>query len=182
MKRSKDNAIVLSAFSRCCFGCKQKGHKTHACPEKESTNVMSGGNTVGPGGRNLGKSSEKFQGRCNSCERPGTKLQIVGHMKKISTTFSSYQHMLNDPNMRIADSTAIMVHTTPHEMGMHKLKDAMASNLITIGNGMNEKAKKVVSISVMCCDKHCNKLGLSELAKVTHLPNGKFNLFSIMKM
>jgi hypothetical protein len=34
----------------------------------------------------------------------------------------------------------------------------------------------------MRCDKHGNEFGISELVEVTYLPNGKFNLFSIMKM
>jgi hypothetical protein len=32
-------------------------------------------------------------------------------------------------------------------MGMHKIKDVMANNLITISNGINKKAKKVTSIT-----------------------------------
>jgi hypothetical protein len=32
------------------------------------------------------------------------------------------------------------------------------------------------------CNKHGHELGTLELQEVTHLPNGKFNMFSITKM
>jgi hypothetical protein len=54
---------------------------------------------------------------------------------------------------------------------------------ITIGNGANnEKAQKIASITGMQCNKQGNELGISKLLEVTHLRNGKFNLFSITNM
>ena len=41
---------------------------------------------------------------------------------------------------------------------------------------------RVASVTGTICDKHGNKLGRLELTDVTHLPNGKFNLFSLSKM
>jgi hypothetical protein len=58
----------------------------------------------------------------------------------------------------------------------------MVNNSITVDNGDNEKAQKIASITGMHCDKHGNELGTSEFSDVTHLPNEKFNLFSITKM
>jgi hypothetical protein len=65
---------------------------------------------------------------------------------------------------------------------MHKIKEATADDSITVGNGSNKKAQQVASITGMRCDKHSNKLGMSELTDVTHLLTGKFNLFSLSKM
>jgi hypothetical protein len=68
-------------------------------------------------------------------------------------------------------------------MGIHKLQNVTINDSITaVGNGDNEKAQKITSIIGIHCDKHGNELRTSELSDVTHLPNGKFNLFSITKM
>jgi hypothetical protein len=87
--------------------------------------------------------------------------------------------MLNNPNVWIADSAAV-VNTTAHKIGMHILKADNDST--TIGNGNNEKVQQITSITGMCCNKHGNELRLSKMLDVTHLPSGKFNLFSITKM
>jgi hypothetical protein len=68
-------------------------------------------------------------------------------------TFPQDQRILNDPNAWIADSAA-MVNTIPHKMGMHKVKKATANHSITIGNGKNEKANKIASITGMRCNAH----------------------------
>jgi hypothetical protein len=88
--------------------------------------------------------------------------------------FPGDQKMLTDPNVWIADTVA-MVHMTPYAMGMHKIKEATANNAIrTIGNGTNEKALQMASVTGMRCDKHGNEFGVSKLTEVTHLPNGFF--------
>jgi hypothetical protein len=43
-------------------------------------------------------------------------------------------------------------------------------------------AVKIGKISGMICDKHGNELNASILTEVTHLPEGKFNLFSVSMM
>jgi hypothetical protein len=86
-----------------------------------------------------------------------------------------------DPNIWIAD-TAATVHMTPHEIGMFEVKEAKAEDAIAVGNGSNEKAEKVASISGTLHDKHGKERNQAALQDVTHLPSGKFNLFSLTKM
>jgi hypothetical protein len=75
-----------------------------------------------------------------------------------------------------------MVHTAPYATEMHKIKEATATDAVIVVNGTNEKALCMARVTGMRCDKHSNKLGVSELTDVTHLPNGKFSLFSLSKM
>jgi hypothetical protein len=63
---------------------------------------------------------------------------------------------LTDPNVWIAD-TGAMVHTMSHAAGMHKIKAATADDSITVGNGSNEKAQQVESVTGICCDKYGNR-------------------------
>jgi hypothetical protein len=65
---------------------------------------------------------------------------------------------------------------------MSDSKQAVANDSITVGNGANEPAAQVTSIVRMMCDKHGNKLFSTKLMEVTHLPSGKFNLFSLTRM
>jgi hypothetical protein len=51
--------------------------------------------------------------------------------------------MLTDPNVWIADSAAVVHTTTPHKMGMRKLKDATDNDSIAVDNSDNEKAQTI---------------------------------------
>jgi hypothetical protein len=59
---------------------------------------------------------------------------------------------------------------------------AAAQDSITVGDGTNVKASKAANIRGMMCDKHGNELHEATLQDVTHLPDGKFNLFSSSKL
>jgi hypothetical protein len=93
-------------------------------------------------------------------------------------TFPTNQAILSDPNVWIADKAAT-VHTTPHSQGMKYKKEATADDAITVGNGNREPALHITSITGMICNKHGNELNQTKLTEVTHLPSGKFNLFSL---
>jgi hypothetical protein len=51
-----------------------------------------------------------------------------------------------------------------------------------MGNGNSESASSIGKLTGTLCNKHGKKLTKSTMQMVTHLPTGKFNLFSITKM
>jgi hypothetical protein len=205
-KSEGENEIVLSAFAGVCFVCNKRGHKAHECPDKKANSYRGPGGNPGGSGKfagkcnNCGRMGHKFadcwQHEENKAKRPAgyrmaatpaaeqSHSTIDGHKNEIilcGMTFTDTPKMLTDPNIWIADSAAT-VHTSPHDFGMHDIVAAKASDAITVGNGQNEKANKVASITGIRCDKHGNELGQSTLTDVTHLPTGMFNLFSLTKM
>jgi hypothetical protein len=94
-------------------------------------------------------------------------------------TFSTGQSFLSDPNVWIAD-TAATLHT--HSQGAINKRDAKLEDLITVSNGSNETASKIVDIPGVVCDRQGNEIQTGTLKDVTLLPTGKFDLFSLSKM
>ncbi len=97
-------------------------------------------------------------------------------------TFTVYQSFLSDPDVWIADLAAATVHNTPYTVWMTCLRDAAQSNTITMGNGPYEHAAKIAEIGGVICNKHGEEQGCGVLTKVTLLPTGKYNLFSLTCM
>ena len=92
--------------------------------------------------------------------------------------------MLTDPNVWITD-TAAMVHTTQHNYGMSDGKTATSDDSITIGNGKNEPASKIVSITTGWHDLQQTREQVEPNetdGEVTHFLSGKFDLFSLIRM
>jgi hypothetical protein len=71
---------------------------------------------------------------------------------------------------------------TPHRGGMHHIKKAGQVDAITMGNVKSEDATVIGNIDGRLCDKNGNVLNDAKISDVTHLPKGKYNLFSIKKL
>jgi hypothetical protein len=202
--KQEGDEMLLNTFDGFCFGCKKKGHKAHECPEKKGRKIMPGmmGKiTCNHCGKPGHKQADCWQKEENADKRPqgyrkpaekehsteqgqanvdkgtskGTEYLLTG------MTFPLDQQILSDPNVWIADSAAT-VHTTPHSVGMSDGQEATARDSITVGNGAKEQASQIASIEGAVCDKYGNELSRTKLTDVTHLPSGKFNLFSLTKM
>jgi hypothetical protein len=91
------------------------------------------------------------------------------------------QKLLDSPNVWIGD-TGASVHMFPHRGGMHDLKKAKSVDAITMANGSSEDATVIGNISGRVCDKNGNVLSDTEITDITHIPEGKYNLFSITKL
>jgi hypothetical protein len=89
--------------------------------------------------------------------------------------------LLDNPNVWIGD-TGASVHMTLHRSGMHDVKKARQVDAITMGNGKSEEAAVIGNIEGRLCDKNGNVLNYAKISDVTHLPQGKYNLFSITKL
>ena len=121
------------------------------------------------------KGSEKMAAVVNT----GNKVEYV--LCTMDMCFPMSAEFLNDPNVWIAD-TAATVHLTLHSEGLKNPKEASMSDLVTMGNGADIGAKMIMQSPGMICDKHRNKLKTVVLNDVTHLPQAKYNLFSLSRM
>jgi hypothetical protein len=95
--------------------------------------------------------------------------------------FPKNQKFRDNPNMWIGD-TGACVHMTPHRGGMHHVKKAEQVDAITMDRGKSEDAAVIRNIDGRLCDKNGNVLNDAKISDVTHLPKGKYNLFSITKL
>jgi hypothetical protein len=95
--------------------------------------------------------------------------------------FPKDQTFLDNPNVWIGD-IGVSVHMTPHRNGMNNVKKAKGNDAITMGNGKSEDATVIGNIDGKLCDKNGNTLNDAKISDVTHLPKGKYNLFSITKL
>jgi hypothetical protein len=95
--------------------------------------------------------------------------------------FPKNQKMLDNPNVWIGD-TGASVHMTPGRGGMHHVEKAGQGDAITMGNGKSEDTAVIGNIDGRLCDKNGNVLNDEKISDVTHLPKGKYNLFSITKL
>ena len=98
-----------------------------------------------------------------------------------SMEFPATAHLLDDPNVWIAD-TAATTHMSPHQVGMIGLRDADQDDGVTMGNKQVEKTMKVGNIPVTVCDKEGNELVKTMLQDVSMVPTCSYNLFSLTKM
>ena len=109
----------------------------------------------------------------------GNKVEYL--LCNMDMCFPTSAEFLSDPNVWIAD-TAATVHLMPHSEGLRNPKEASASDVVTMGNGADVGAKMIAELLGMICNKHGNELSTVVLKDVTHLPQAKYNLFSLSKM
>ena len=95
--------------------------------------------------------------------------------------FPNNVELLNDPNMWIAD-TAATVHSMLHSNGLQNPKEATTSDKVPMGNGTDVGVKTITQLPGTICNKHGNELKYAVLNDVTHLPEAKYNLFSLSRM
>ena len=67
-------------------------------------------------------------------------------------------------------------------IGLSATKGATAGDSITVGNGTRVAASVVGDILGIMCDQYGVKIGPSKLREVSHLPDGKFNLISVLRL
>jgi hypothetical protein len=95
--------------------------------------------------------------------------------------FPNDQSFFTDPDVWIADK-AVTMHTTPHKQGSVNTRLETCEDSITVGNGSSEKTSEIADIPGIICDRNGNVLTKGTLQRVTLLPTGKFNLYSLSKM
>jgi hypothetical protein len=133
---------------------------------------------------NVSKRPAWFKPREDGTETGATANEMTGN--KVEYLFMTMelptdQKFLDNPNVWIGD-TGASVHMTPHRGGMHDVKKAKSVDAITMGNGKSEDATVIGSIDGRLCDKNGNVLNDAKISNVTHLPEAKYNLFSITKL
>ena len=106
---------------------------------------------------------------------------VCGEMNLANLSFPCRILLFSDPNVWLAD-TAATVHTTPYCIGLIATKGATAGDSITVGNGTRVAASVIGDISGIMCDQYGVEIGPSKLCEVSHLPDGKFNLFSVLHL
>ena len=106
---------------------------------------------------------------------------VCEEMNLVNLSFPHHTMLLSDPNVWLADMAAT-VHTTPHRIGLIATKGATAGDSITVGNGTRIAASVVGDISGIMCDQYGVEIGPGKLHEVSHLPDGKFNLFSVLRL
>jgi hypothetical protein len=148
--------------------CGKSGHKSADCWQREENESKQPQNYRPP--------VEQAQANVNK-NKTGNSVEYL----MAGITFPTYQTVLSDPNVWIAN-TAATVHTTHYSQGMKKNKEATTEDAITAGNGNREPALQIASINGTICNKHRNKLNQTKLTEVTHLPSEKFNLFSLTRL
>ena len=109
------------------------------------------------------------------------KDSVQGDLMMVNFSYPWCTILLSDPNVWLADTVAT-VHTTPYQTGLIVTKGATAGDSITVGNGTRDAASVVGDISGVMCDQYGVEVGPGKLQEVLHLPDGKFNLFSVSKL
>jgi hypothetical protein len=112
-----------------------------------------------------------------TAKETGSKVEYLF----MAMEFPKNHKFLDNPNVWIGDMGA-SVHITPHRGGMHHIKKAGQVDAITMGNGKSEDATVIGNIDGRLCDKNGNVLNDAKISDVTHLPKGKYNLFSSTKL
>ena len=125
--------------------------------------------------------SEKQKGSEKAAAAIGTGKKVEFLLCTMDMCFPTSAEFLDDSNVWIAD-TAVTVHLMPHNEGLRNLKEASVNDLITMGNGVDVGANNIAELPGTICDKHGNELKTAVLKDVMHLPQAKFNLFSLLKM
>ena len=88
--------------------------------------------------------------------------------------------LLNDPNIFIAD-TGATCDSTPYDTGMKDLRQAGKGDDIVDASGQKITAQSVGNLIGTVCNKDGQEKFKVTMNDVVHMPNAKFNLFSISK-
>jgi hypothetical protein len=156
-------------FKGNCNNCGKEGHTEATCWMLPS---------------NTNKRPAWFKPRTDENETGATAKETGSKVEYLlnAMEFPKNQKFLDNPNVWIGDTGASVHHMTPHRSGMHNVKKAKHVDAITMGNGKSEDAAVIGSIDGRLCNKHGNVLNGATISDVTHLPKGKYNLFSITKL
>jgi hypothetical protein len=157
-------------FQKKCDNCGRIGHRSANCWEKAE---------------NKDKRPKWLKDKSNGemgavATNNGKKVEfLLCRINKF--LFPQNQDLLLDPNVWIADLAATL-HTMAHKQGFHAMTKVTDTDLITMGNGIAEKASLVGKLTGTMCNKNGIQLGTATLTDVIHLPTGQFNLFSLINM
>jgi hypothetical protein len=192
--------ITLAGFEGYCYECKQQGHKADKYPNQNKTTID---NTEG-----TERNEARFQGNCRNCGKQGHEerkcLQKEENKSKRPQGYKMPNEMANlildennaeyllcgvtnptenkillDQNTWIAD-TAASVHATAHKEGLQDINKTRTTIMMT--NGNTETTTETGTLKGTIGDQHGNELNKAMIEKVSYLPNGTFNLFSIAQM
>jgi hypothetical protein len=87
---------------------------------------------------------------------------------------------LIDPDLWIAD-TGATVHSTSNIAYASNLEPDTSNTVVVMGNGKKEKVTKIGKVEGIAKDKDGINQGIIILLDVMFLPNGNYNLISVMK-
>ena len=191
-----------------CFKCRKEGHKVRECPENNKSNAKEGSDKRGTkqkekkkcyrcskvghitmncweDEKNTSKRQENW--KSVNASASGMVMPAVNGGNKVEyllcgMCFPSNIKLLNDPNMWIVDMAAT-VYSMLYSMGLQNPKEASSSDSVTMGNDTDVRPKTIVQLPGVICDKHGNELLKGAvLNNVMHLPEAKYNLFSLSRM
>jgi Reverse transcriptase (RNA-dependent DNA polymerase) len=151
-------------IDRKCLNCGKKGHFAANCWYKES---------------NKDKRPPGFRMKSTKTNTEEAAIAADTDLQEYLLGLSDQVCVENDPNIWIAD-TAATVHMTPHRIGMTNVRKIENGDVITMGNGTQERVQEIADIEGIVCNK--NKKRKVRIQDVTILKNGRFNLFSISQM
>jgi hypothetical protein len=132
---------------------------------------------------NASKRPAWFKSREDGTETGAVAKEVGNKVEYLlmAMEFPTDQKFLHYPNVWIGD-TGASVHMAPHRSGMRDLQKAKSVGAINMANGSSEDATVIGNISGRVCDKNGNVLNEAKITDVTHLPEGKYKLFSITKL
>ena len=89
--------------------------------------------------------------------------------------------IFKDPDLWIANSGAT-VHMTPYDQGFKNIRGTKEDGGVTMANGEVKPMLKIGDILGTVVNKEGVSVMTAIIIEVSHLPNGKFNLFSTTTM
>jgi len=101
-------------------------------------------------------------------------------LTEMGVEFPRSLKFLEDPNVFVAD-TGASVDSTGWSDGLFEVEKAGASDSVTASNGDRSKTQSVGSLKGIVCNKSGKQLYPITMKGVKHVPNSKFNLFSVTK-
>jgi Zinc knuckle len=148
-------------FNRVCYHCGKKGHMANKCPEKEIKNDESEKKTskrclnCGMKGHhsrdcwykesNKSKRPAHFNDKLKKKSSETATTGVDGGTQEFLLRAKEVENLTSDADLWIADTTAT-VHMTPYCNGQVNIKKLPESDVITMGNGLQEKAKEVADV------------------------------------
>jgi hypothetical protein len=177
-----ESEMVLGAFAGLCHGCHQRGHMIKDCPNKKKH---------GPGnkkkcshcGKNGHEEATCWEKAGNESKRPAwyqTRERAAaaideGSRVEFLLTVSEGPALMHHKDIWIAD-TGASCHITNNQEGMRDIRDATASDGVTMGNAQVEPTSYIGNIAGDFCDRLGNKIVSCTLGDVSFVKTCAYQL------